>query len=101
MTGPVVDASALIMHRDGAVQMEPLTCGMRMDCDWRNDYHRAMIARGAGQSYRITQAILRQRAHKLLSLLRLQVAIRFSQTHQGQRWAKARHRVPLPIPTIV
>jgi len=33
------------MHRDGTVQMEPLTCGMRMDCDWRNDYHRNMIAR--------------------------------------------------------
>jgi len=33
------------MHRDGAVQMEPLTCGLRTDCDWRNDYHRNMIAR--------------------------------------------------------
>jgi len=45
MTGPLVDASALVMHQDGAVQMEPLTCGMRTDCDWRNDYHRSIIAR--------------------------------------------------------
>jgi hypothetical protein len=45
MTGPFVDASSLVMHRDGAVQMEPLTCTMRMDCDSRNDHHRRMIAR--------------------------------------------------------
>jgi hypothetical protein len=33
------------MHRGGAIHMEPLTCGMRLDCDWRSDNQRNMIAR--------------------------------------------------------
>ncbi|KAI0252520.1 hypothetical protein BJV78DRAFT_341475 [Lactifluus subvellereus] len=33
------------MHRDGAVQMEPLTWQMNMDCDWRDEQHRIWIYR--------------------------------------------------------
>jgi hypothetical protein len=43
--GSYIDVSGLVMHRDVAVQVEPLTRRMRLDCDWRNDDQRNMIAR--------------------------------------------------------
>ena len=32
------------MHPDGTVQTEALTYGLRLDCDWRNDHQRNMLA---------------------------------------------------------
>jgi hypothetical protein len=37
MTGPNVDVSGIGMHKDGIVQMEPLTETIRLDFDWRNE----------------------------------------------------------------
>jgi hypothetical protein len=45
IVGTYIDVSGLVMHRSGAIQMEPLTCGMRLDCDWRSDDQRNMIVR--------------------------------------------------------
>ena len=43
VTGCYLDASGLVMHPDGTVQMEPLW-GMRLDYDWHNDFERGLIA---------------------------------------------------------
>jgi len=44
MTGPVLGAPAVVIYTDGVVQ-EPLTRGMRMDRDYRNNHARSMINR--------------------------------------------------------
>ena len=33
------------MHHDGTVQTEPLSCGIRLDASYRNDYHRRILCR--------------------------------------------------------
>ena len=40
MIGHVIGVYGLAMHRDGAVQVEPLTWIMVADCDWTNGKHK-------------------------------------------------------------
>jgi hypothetical protein len=44
VTGCYLDASGLVVHPDGTVQMEPLW-GMRLNYDWHSDFERGLIAR--------------------------------------------------------
>ncbi|KAH9966311.1 hypothetical protein BJV74DRAFT_869417 [Russula compacta] len=42
--GPCIDASAAIVCPDGSVQVQALTPGLRVDCDYRDDRQRNLLA---------------------------------------------------------
>ena len=44
ISGPCVDASAAIVCPDGSVQVEALTPALRVDCDYRDDRQRNLLA---------------------------------------------------------
>ena len=44
ISGPCIDASAAIVCPDGSVQVEALTPALRVDCDYRDDRQRNLLA---------------------------------------------------------
>jgi hypothetical protein len=72
-----VDVSGLVMHPGGAIQIELLMCGIRLDGEWRSDDQRNAIARFV-RALRTVTALdsLKDRHHSLhraLSNTRIQL----------------------------